>query len=397
MTINQEVSHAKPKATKKVKPSAAEMVEKMRQASLDVAPIATPVELVMMPVDLIDCSAQVRTSFSEESIAELAADIAVRGVMQPILLRPGTGGRYLVIAGERRFRACVLAQLPTIRAIVEQIDDETAEDMQLAENIQREDLSLQDTAAAVRKLYKQLKSVNAVAEYCSKSKPWVSKHLAIANGLKGYAAHLLEDGITEDMEILKAVAKIEELTPGTNTAWALCEKLRAGTAGRTAAREVLAAAKDAADPVKRAEREAKQEEKYRADVEARQAESQKWQAEREANDAKLRAERVAKLEGDPHELLWEIERELEAEDGRPVHGIVSALKAKTLERLTHHLELLHSAGPGAKAKHLLRMHAQGENTVCEMAAFLHGLMGEAFSIRTILHAAQDAMRGEEGA
>lgn len=67
----------------------------------------------------------------------------------------------------------------------------------------------------------------------------VSKRLSLANGLGSYAAALLADGITEDIELLQCVDKLDRATPGSNSAWALCEKIRAGKAGRTEAREAL--------------------------------------------------------------------------------------------------------------------------------------------------------------
>lgn len=399
MTTDKTVSHAKPKAPKKAKPSAADQVAKMRQTVLAIGPQPAPVELVMMPVELIECAAQVRTEFNDESLAELAADVACRGVLQPVLLRPIEGGRYLVIAGERRLRACVLAQLPTIPAIVGQIDDETAEDMQLAENIQREDLNLKDTAAAVKRLYKQLGSVQTVSEYCHKSKAWVSKHLSIADGLNSYASRLLADGVTEDLETLKAVSALEALTPGTNSTWALCEKIRAGKAGRTAAREALAEAKDAADPVKKAQRWKEAEEQRRIEADKRTAESQeraaKAQAAYDADAPERLALEMAKLRGNPTTRLRQIERELAAEDTGSVGEIVDKLGDEVQEILRNHLKLFHISGTAAPYSVLLRMHAQGEHSVCEMAAFMAGMASNDFDFAAILTAVREAMKGEE--
>ena len=94
---------------------------------------------------------QPRMHFSEESIDELADSIAERGVLQPILLRPHGDG-YEIIAGERRWRAAQRARLHTIPAIVRDVDDASAAEIALIENIQREDLNAIEEAEG----YKQL-------------------------------------------------------------------------------------------------------------------------------------------------------------------------------------------------------------------------------------------------
>src|SRR4029079_12381589 len=71
---------------------------------------------------------QPRTQFSEESIAELAQSIAERGILQPILLRPD-GENYMIVAGERRWRAAQVARLHAIPAIVREIDDATTAEL----------------------------------------------------------------------------------------------------------------------------------------------------------------------------------------------------------------------------------------------------------------------------
>lgn len=388
MVMGKAVSHAKPKG-KQVRPTPAEQVARMRQASIDVAPIAPPSELLMVPLELIDCAAQVRTEFDDSTLAELAADIATRGVLQPVLLRPVDGGRFLVIAGERRLRACRLAQLPTLPAIVGQVDDDQAKAMQLAENIQREDLSLVDTAAAVKALYDQLGSVQAVADRCHKSKAWISKRLAISSGLNPQATRLLIDGATEDIETLKAISDLEPLTPGTNTVWALCEKIRAGKAGRSAAREALAAAKEAADPVKREQR---QREAMEAAAKEQEEHNQRWKETHE----KQEQERAAAIKADPRKLLWMIEREefIHA-DGKTVSEILNDLEDETAKMLAQHLSNMHCAGIGAPYGVLLKMHCDGEHAVAEMAAFMSGMAVEMFSVEKVLEAARRAMQTEE--
>jgi ParB family chromosome partitioning protein len=94
---------------------------------------------------------QPRLQFDEEALAELAESIRQRGVLQPILLRP-EGDDYMIIAGERRWRAAQRARLHAIPAIVREIDESTTSELALIENIQREDLNPLEEAEGYRQL-----------------------------------------------------------------------------------------------------------------------------------------------------------------------------------------------------------------------------------------------------
>ncbi|HET6941996.1 MAG TPA: ParB/RepB/Spo0J family partition protein [Sphingomicrobium sp.] len=94
---------------------------------------------------------QPRVQFNEEAIDELADSIMERGVLQPILLRPHGDG-FEIVAGERRWRAAQRARLHTIPAIVREIDDSTAAEIALIENVQREDLNAIEEAEGYRQL-----------------------------------------------------------------------------------------------------------------------------------------------------------------------------------------------------------------------------------------------------
>jgi ParB family chromosome partitioning protein len=94
---------------------------------------------------------QPRVQFDEGSLAELAESIRERGVLQPILLRPD-GEDFLIIAGERRWRAAQRARLHSIPAIVREIDDSATAELALIENIQRLDLNPLEEAEGYRQL-----------------------------------------------------------------------------------------------------------------------------------------------------------------------------------------------------------------------------------------------------
>jgi ParB family chromosome partitioning protein len=94
---------------------------------------------------------QPRVQFDEDALEELADSIRERGVLQPILLRPN-GEDYLIVAGERRWRAAQRARLHSIPAIVREVDDSTTAELALIENIQRQDLNPLEEAEGYRQL-----------------------------------------------------------------------------------------------------------------------------------------------------------------------------------------------------------------------------------------------------
>lgn len=106
-----------------------------------------------IPLDQIDRNPfQTRTHFDETLIAELAQSIISSGVVQPIAVRPLPGGRYQLIAGERRWLASRKAGKPTIPAVVRQVSDEQALEMTIVENLQRADLNPMEQARAYQRL-----------------------------------------------------------------------------------------------------------------------------------------------------------------------------------------------------------------------------------------------------
>lgn len=104
--------------------------------------------MAQIPVDLIDPNPfQPRRAFSEEHLKELADSIRASGVVQPVLLRQ-VGGRYQLVAGERRWRAASLAGIQAIPSLVRELSDGEALEIALTENVLREDLSSLEVARA---------------------------------------------------------------------------------------------------------------------------------------------------------------------------------------------------------------------------------------------------------
>lgn len=109
-----------------------------------------------IPLDQIDPNPfQTRSQVNEEQLAELAASISANGVVQPILVRPQHGGRFQLIAGERRWRASRLAGKNTIPAILRQVSDEQAMEITIVENLQRADLNPMEQARAFDRLARE--------------------------------------------------------------------------------------------------------------------------------------------------------------------------------------------------------------------------------------------------
>lgn len=114
-------------------------------------------ELRQVDVNLIAPNPnQPRQSFQEDALLALAESIRVRGVLQPVLVRPLPDGRYELIAGERRWRAARIAELETIPALVRRRDDAASLEIALIENMAREDLNPVEQARACTALVEEL-------------------------------------------------------------------------------------------------------------------------------------------------------------------------------------------------------------------------------------------------
>jgi ParB family transcriptional regulator, chromosome partitioning protein len=126
-------------------------------AILSVAPRDEAEELRELAIELVLPNPhQPRTNFDEASLLALAESIKLRGVLQPVLVRALPGGRYELVAGERRWRAARLAELEAIPAIVRHHDDAASLEVALVENMAREDLNPIEEARACAALVEEL-------------------------------------------------------------------------------------------------------------------------------------------------------------------------------------------------------------------------------------------------
>jgi ParB family chromosome partitioning protein len=151
-----------------------------------------------LPVDLIQRGKyQPRRDMEPESLRELADSILAQGVMQPIVVRPISGQKYEIIAGERRWRATQLAGLDVIPAIIRNVSDQAAIAMALIENIQREDLNPIEEAASLQRLQQEFDlTQQEVATAVGKSRSTVANLLRLMT-LQEDVRRLVEHGDLE--------------------------------------------------------------------------------------------------------------------------------------------------------------------------------------------------------
>jgi ParB/RepB/Spo0J family partition protein len=149
---------------------------------------------------------QPRLAFNQETLDELAASIREHGVLQPILVRPLGPNTYQLIAGERRWRASKQAGLATIPALIEEIDDDTALEISIIENLQREDISPLDEAAMYdRMVTEHGYSIRKLAEKLGKDKGYVENRLRLADAPEEVRelVSLRKDTLSHAYELMK--------------------------------------------------------------------------------------------------------------------------------------------------------------------------------------------------
>ncbi len=160
-----------------------------------------------LAVDHIDPNPeQPRLALDQDALNELAASLREHGVLQPVLVRPLPAGRYQLVAGERRWRAAQIAGLETIPALVEEIDDETALEIAIIENLQREDLSPLDEAAMYQRMTRGYGySVRKLAQKLGKDKGYVENRLRLADAPSDIRelVSLRKDTVSHAYELMK--------------------------------------------------------------------------------------------------------------------------------------------------------------------------------------------------
>jgi ParB/RepB/Spo0J family partition protein len=149
---------------------------------------------------------QPRLVFEPAALDELAASIREHGVLQPILVRPLGPNTYQIVAGERRWRASRLAGLETIPALIEDIDDDTALEIAIIENLQREDLTPLDEAAMYdRMVHEHGYSIRKLADKLGKDKGYLENRLRLADAPPEIRelVSLRKDSLSHAYELMK--------------------------------------------------------------------------------------------------------------------------------------------------------------------------------------------------
>lgn len=140
---------------------------------------------------------QPRKDFDADAISELAESIRRHGLIQPILVRPLSSGRYQIVAGERRWRACREAGIDRVPVIIRELDDQKTAEIALIENLQREDLNAVEEAKGYRQLMDKFGlTQDGVAERVGKSRPAVANALRLLGLDEKEMKALSEDRIT---------------------------------------------------------------------------------------------------------------------------------------------------------------------------------------------------------
>ena len=149
--------------------------------------------------DIYPNNTQPRKNFDEDKIISLCDSIKKHGVLQPIVLKPNDDGKYMIIAGERRYRACVMAKKKEIPAIIKDIPIKEVMEIALIENLQRENLNIIEEGLAYKNLIEKYNSTQEeLASLVGKSRPYITNTMRLLNLSK---------------EVIKYM-ELEQISPG---------------------------------------------------------------------------------------------------------------------------------------------------------------------------------------
>ena len=337
----------------------------------------------LIPLDMIEVKIQIRVEFEDEEnpLSDLANSIKAHGVLQPIVIRHSSTG-YILVAGERRYRASALAGLDSIPAIIRDMTDEEAEDAQLAENIHRKNLTQIEEALKIQRDLDRLGSVEAVLEKHQKSRPWLSKMLSLLN-LPEQAKRLVTENVSADVEIITAVKTIEKHDP--EKAKALVNDLKM-TRGKENARDKVAAVKEEVKPSKKT-KEPKEEKKPTVRKEQRE---QSTEPEGQSDEVGIFAD--AKITGESLEAVLANAYIKICEDGINPQVVLEAMDDTDKTNVEVWLRSFYDLGKqdtdttrGVVKGFRSRQFSGAGNGALALVAYLHGAGKEnSFSVLNIL-------------
>lgn len=210
----------------------------------NIASKVTPMnQMAEIPISQIERNPlQPRSDFDQEALQELADSIRQLGVIQPITVKKSGDSKYIIISGERRWRASQIVGLETLPAYIREVDDENLHAMALVENIQRQDLNAIEIALGMQRLIEECGlTQEAMADKVGKKRSTVSNYMRLLN-LPNEVQLALKEGLIS-MGHAKAIASVAP----EQQIWALKRCIKRGLSVRQAeelARKAAAPAKD---------------------------------------------------------------------------------------------------------------------------------------------------------
>ena len=210
----------------------------------NIASKVTPMnQMAEIPISQIERNPlQPRTDFDQEALQELADSIRQLGVIQPITVKKSGEAKYIIISGERRWRASQIVGLESLPAYIREVDDENLHAMALVENIQRQDLNAIEIALGMQRLIEECGlTQEAMADKVGKKRSTVSNYMRLLN-LPNEVQLALKEGLIS-MGHAKAIASVAP----EQQIWALKRCIKRGLSVRQAeelARKAVAPAKD---------------------------------------------------------------------------------------------------------------------------------------------------------
>ena len=193
---------------------------------------------------------QPRTKFDDEALQELADSIRQLGVIQPITVKKADDGKYIIISGERRWRASQMVGLESLPAYIREADDENLHAMALVENIQRQDLNAIEIALGMQRLIEECGlTQEAMADKVGKKRSTVSNYMRLLN-LPDEVQLALKEGLIT-MGHAKAIAGID----ADKQLWALKKCIKKAMSVRQAEEMARKLAEQCGDKAEGAEEE----------------------------------------------------------------------------------------------------------------------------------------------
>ena len=221
-------------------------IHKLSQIQKQVTAALPGERIEEIAAELIDCEKQIRRAdnpgFTVESLTELGNDMQRDGQHEPAVVRknPKKPGRYLMVAGERRWRACKMVGIK-LQAVVRELSDEQAHRVQRAENIQRENLTQLEIASTLREDKERLGTLEKVAAEWNKGINWVAERIKFLEVVEadGQASQAVAAGVTADISAVNDLHRLEKLNPSAAQAVIAQAKADPGTNVRKVVRESL--------------------------------------------------------------------------------------------------------------------------------------------------------------